>query len=272
VFASGSSIAAARVAVVAARVRRDAPRLNAAELAAALVGTAKPAGQLLSAGAGRPDPAAAARAPAIAEPRMLAFKPPPAERVATVTLVNPGRRPAELRLSAALDSGLRAVPSLRRIRLRPGAAERVTVRLEGRPTRRSGFATGRLEAGPITVPMLVPLAAPPPPRLGKPTTVMRDGQPSGVRFSLGAVDRGDAGIAVEPVGSLRLVMIDAQGKEARELTPPGGAPNLLPGDYSYTLPDAISDELDAGDYRFRVTAQGASGGSATAESPPFTIR
>jgi hypothetical protein len=101
---------------------------------------------------------------------------------------------------------------------------------------------------------------------------MSDGQVSGVRFALGAVDRTDRGIAVEPIGSLRLVMIDAQGKEARELTPPGGAPDLLPGDYSYTLPDELSDELDAGDYRFRVTARGASGGSATAESPPFRIR
>jgi hypothetical protein len=101
---------------------------------------------------------------------------------------------------------------------------------------------------------------------------MRDGQVSGVRFSLGSVRRTAEAIAVEPIGSLRLVMIDARGREARELTPPGGAPDLLPGDYSYTLPDEISDELDAGDYRFRVTARGASGGSASAESPPFRIR
>ncbi|MDQ3934694.1 MAG: hypothetical protein M3340_08710, partial [Actinomycetota bacterium] len=122
----------------------------------------------------------------------------------------------------------------------------------------------------IAVPLLVPLTAPPAPKLGKLTAVAQGGEVSGVRFALGGVDRGKQGIRVEPVGSLRLTLIDARGKEARELTPPGGAPDLLPGDYSYTLPG--DSDLKPGDYRFRAIATGPGGGTATAESAPFTIR
>ena len=279
-FASGSSIAAARVAALAARVHDAAPRLNAPELAAALVGTARPAGPILAAGAGRPSLAAASRAPAIAEPRLLGFEPPAggaggAARTATVTLSNPGRRAADLRLTAALDRGLRAAPSPNRVRLKPGGAARITVRLSG-GARGGGFATGRLTARAggraLAVPLVVPLTAPPAPKLGAPKNVMRQGEVRGVRFSLGSVTRAAGGIAVEPVGALRLAIVDARGKEVRELTPPGGAPDLLPGDYSYTLPDETSDELDPGDYRFRAIASGPTGGEARAESPPFTIR
>jgi hypothetical protein len=289
VFASGSSIAAARVAARAASVRRGAPRLNAEEVAAALVGTARPAGPLLAAGAGRPDPAAARRAPALAEPRVVTFAAPAgggagggapdtAPLTASVTLVNPGRSSADLRLTATLDAGLRVTATPARLTLRPGGSARVQLRVEGRPSRTTGFATGRLTAraapggSAIAVPLLAPLARPPAPKLGRPATVMREGQVAGVRFALGAVRRAGGAIAVEPVGSLRLVMIDARGRAARELTPPGGAPDLLPGDYSYTLPDEISDELDSGEYRFRVVARGPSGGTASADSPPFTIR
>lgn len=284
VFASGTSIAAARVAAAAVRARAAAPRLDARELAAALVGTARPAGPPLAAGAGQANPDAAPKAPALAEPRMVAFPPPPGGS-ATLTLSNPGTRPVELRLAARLSiGGLRVVPARERIRLAGGARERVELRLEGTTARTGGFATGRLTArvarggaepagsaaGSISVPLLVPLGTPPPPKLGRLVTIEREGSVSGVRFSLGAVERTGAATAVEPLGSLRLAIVDPQGKVARELTPPGGAPDLLPGEYSYTLPD--DTELDPGEYRFRVTARGPTGGTATAQSDPFTLR
>jgi hypothetical protein len=274
VFASGSSIAAARVAALAVRVRAAAPRLDARGLAAALVGTARPAGPLLAAGAGRADPSAAARAPALAEPRMVGFPPPPGGS-ATVTLANPGTKPVDLRLSAGLAvRGLRAVPARTSVRIAPGGRERVELRLEGTTASRSGFATGRLVArgggGQITVPLLVPLGTPPPPKLGRLVTTEREGEVTGVRFSLGAVERAGAGTAVEPLGSLRLAIVDQRGAVARELTPPGGAPDLLPGEYAYTLPG--DTDLDPGEYRFRVTARGPTGGTATAQSNPFTLR
>lgn len=274
-FASGTSIAAARVAATAARVRSAAPRLDARELAAALVGTARPAGPTLAAGAGRANPSAAPRAPALASPWMIGFPPPPGGS-ATVTLSNPGTKAVELRLSAALATrGLRVVPARDRVRLAPGARVRVDLNLEGTTARRSGFASGRLTARAasgeqVTVPLLVPLGTPPPPRLGRLVTIQREGRVAGVRFSLGAVRRDAPAVAVEPIGSLRLAIVDPQGKVARELTPPGGAPDLLPGEYSYTLPG--DTELDPGEYRFQVTARGPTGGTATARSDPFTLR
>lgn len=283
VFASGTSIAAARTAAQAARVREAAPRLDARELAAALVGTAtplrdRPGGQaLLIAGAGQADPAAARRAPALAEPRAVGFPPPPGGS-ATVSLSNPGTKAVELRLGATLDApGLRAVPARDRIRLGPGRSARVELRLEGTTARRTGFAPGLLTAraanGAATnVPLLVPLATPPPPRLGHLRTVEREGEVEGVRFAVGAVRRDGNAVAVEPVGSLTLAIVDGRGRVARELTPPGGAPDLLPGEYSYTLASQGDDELDPGEYRFRVTARGPSGGTATAQSDPFTLR
>jgi hypothetical protein len=283
VFASGTSIAAARVAAVAARVRKAAPRLDARQLAAALVGTARPAGAALAAGAGRANPAAAPGAVALAEPRMVAFPPPPGGS-ATLTLSNPSTKPVELTLGAKLEiGGLRVVPARERLKIAGGGREQVELRLEGTTARKSGFASGRLEArvlgsGPaggggsagITVPLLVPLGTPPPPKLGDLVTIQREGQVSGVRFSLGSVTRPGAATAVEPLGSLRLAIVDPRGDVARELTPPGGAPDLLPGEYSYTLPG--DTELDPGEYRFRVTARGPSGGTATAQSDPFTLR
>ena len=56
-----------------------------------------------------------------------------------------------------------------------------------------------------------------------------------------------------------------------ELTPAGGAPDVLPGEYSYTLPPGTARSLH-GDYRFRVRVLGTAGGALTAESPRFTMR
>ena len=283
VFASGTSVAAARVAATAVRARRAAPRLDARELAAALVGTAKPAGDgsastlLLATGAGRADATAAPKAPAVAEPRAVGFPPPPGGSAA-VTLSNPGTRHVDLRLSASLDArGLRAVPARDRVRLAPGVSRRVELRLEGTTARRTGFATGRLTAraangAAIGVPLLVPLATPPPPKVGALRTVAREGAVQGVRFSVGSVERRGGAVAVEPVGSLTLAIVDVRGRVVRELTPPGGAPDLLPGEYSYTLASQAGDDLDPGEYRFRVTARGPSGGTATAQSDPFALR
>jgi hypothetical protein len=263
-------------------LRRRAPRLDAQQLAAALVGTARPAGPPTAAGSGRADEAAAARAPALAEPRAVALERPTrngAARAAggrwtaTVTLVNPGRERVRLRLEATLDKpGLRVRPSPRSATLRPGGSQRVTLRAGGRAG--GAFAAGRLTAKAqdgrfIAVPLLVPLTLARAPHVGHLTTVTQAGEVTGVRFALGSVRRGRAGIEIEPVESLRLVLVDAEGREARELTPPGGAPDLLPGDYSYTLPD--DTDLRPGDYRFRAIAHGVQGSITTVDSEPFRI-
>ena len=102
-------------------------------------------------------------------------------------------------------------------------------------------------------------AAPAPPvPLGPLRLTRRDGKVSGVRFTLGAFDRGDplaGGTSLQPASRLQLALVDADGAVQRRLTPPGGARDLLPAEYAYTLPLKALAKLGAGTYRFRATAR-----------------
>jgi hypothetical protein len=93
-----------------------------------------------------------------------------------------------------------------------------------------------------------------------------------VRFTVGAFDRGDprrngARLAVAE----RLELALTRGERAvRTLTPPGGARELLPGEYAYTLPAGTLRALPRGTYSFRARAH-APGQTAPTEqrSAPF---
>ena len=65
-----------------------------------------------------------------------------------------------------------------------------------------------------------------------------------------------------PVGNLILTL---SGPTKRELTPPGGARDLLPGEYAYTLTDEITSQLRPGVYRFELRARGTAGGEVVAK-------
>jgi hypothetical protein len=91
---------------------------------------------------------------------------------------------------------------------------------------------------------------------------VRGGKPDGVRFVAGSIDRGDKGTSVIPVGNLVLTL---SGPTKRELTPPGGARDLLPGEYAYTLTDEIKSQLAPGRYRFELKARGTAGGEVVSK-------
>lgn len=113
----------------------------------------------------------------------------------------------------------------------------------------------------------------PAPRLGAVTLVREGGEVTGVRFSAGAVRRDGRALAVEPVGRLVLELDPERGGGGRELTPPGGARDLLPGEYAYTLTGSILDELPAGRYRFTIRARGPAGGrQVLRRSDSFQVR
>lgn len=59
---------------------------------------------------------------------------------------------------------------------------------------------------------------------------------------------------VSPVGRLVLDVVRPGGGVVRTLTAPGGAIDLLPGEYAYTLPKAALKDLGRGTYRFRARA------------------
>lgn len=272
-FASGTSVAAARVAAEAARLHLARPDWTPDELAAALAGTAGPL----------PDARRAAAAPALADPRAVTFRRQRPDRPwrasRRVALRNPSDRPVELELSGALPGarGVEIAVAPRRLELAPRARETVTVRLRARNAAERGFHTGALEirAGgrELRLRMAVPVGPPAPAPLGDLELVREGGQVRGVRFTAGAVRGDGAALAVLPLGRLALTLAGADGRAVRELTPPGGASDLLPGEYAYTLTEETLGELPPGDYRFEAEARGPGSGAArsSARSPTFHL-
>jgi subtilase family protein len=240
----GTAIAAARVAGVAAALRAERPRLSPSEAAFALIGTAAPRGEPFAAGGGDPLLQAARAARVVADPPQLVLRP---GESATIRLRAIGARSA-IAVKPPKDLILRGQTPTS-----GGQTLRVAAPADAKAT------AGRIEAGPIAIPFQVVAGEPPPPPLGSLRIITRSGKADGVRFTAGSIKRGDTGASVIPVGNLVLTLT---GPGRRELTPPGGARDLLPGEYAYTLTDEIKSALPAGRYRFVVRARGTAGGQA----------
>ena len=266
-FAAGTSIAAARVAAEAGRLARARPGWTPRQLAAALVGAG--------------DAERAAGAPVLAAPHTLSLPRQPAGRRfvarALLRLENPTRRPQDVRLAGELPDGAQVTAVPPRVRLPPGGARRVRIRVASAAPLSAGFREGELElsAGDSTVrvPLGLPVGPPPPAPLGPLELVREEGRVRGVRFSAGRVRRSGDARAVLPLGRLTLRLVRVDREVVRELTPPGGAADLLPGEYAYTLTGATLRELPAGTYRFVARARGPGSGAARslARSPRFRI-
>ena len=254
-YAAGTSIAAARVAAQAALLRAARPELDARTAAALLAETGRrPAGVPL----GVPDARRAAAAGAVATPHALRV---PAGGRATLTLRNLRGAPVRAALKAkGLD-----VPAV--VRLAASGERRV--RIAAPRGAAPGPRTIAIRAGEteLAVEAFVPPAALPA-RLGPLRLVTDGGRVEGVRFAAGRLRRAPAP-AIEPVGRLVLRL---EGPEDRELTPPGGARDLLPAEYAYTLAREVLGGLPGGSYRFVVRARGPAGGATLVRrSPSFRL-
>jgi hypothetical protein len=234
----GTAIAAARVAGVAGALRAERPQLDPDQAAAALIGTAAPRGEPDAAGGGDPLLQAARATPFVALPAQIAIR-PGATRTVTVASLS-GSSPS----------------------LQPKPVPGLTISATGSTLQIRATAdakgSGRIDLGPVVLPYQVLEVAPPTPPLGTPRVIMRGGKPDGVRFTAGSIQRGDKGTSVVPVGNLILTL---SGPTERELTPPGGARDLLPGEYAYTLTDEIKSQLAKGRYGFVLRARGTAGGT-----------
>jgi hypothetical protein len=248
----GTAISAARVAGVAAALRAERPRLDANQAAAALIGTAAPRGGPEGSGGGDPLLQAARGTPIVGLPAQVLIH--PSETVGV--RIRPVAAPQPLK-----------APSVNGLQLR----------VAGRPGHQVLFVSaaagahgdGRIDLGPIAIPYQVVQDEPPPPPLGRPDVLMSRGKPEGVRFTAGSIARGDKGTSVVPVGNLTLTL---SGPTKRELTPPGGARDLLPGEYAYTLTSEIKSQLQPGRYRFELRARGTAGGRVVMRrSPSFKV-
>jgi hypothetical protein len=273
---SGTSVAAARAAAAAVAVRNAKPGATPDDVAAALIGTAHPLGPVLATGAGELDAARARQATLLVEPATLGLPrasaaPAPVQITRQFTVANQRAQQESVTLAAKLPSPLTATVAPATITLQPGMRQRVTLTVTG--SARAGFASGRItaRAGAATTQATIglPIGPPPPATLGALTLVGN----TGVRFTAGAVEGRGATTAVQPIGNLRLELQDPAGRTARVLTPVGGAPDLLPGEYAYTLTKAARAGLKKGAYSFEATATAPAGGPpVTRNSPSFTIR
>jgi hypothetical protein len=271
-FVAGTSVAAARVAAAAAKLRADEPAADPPEVAARLTSTATARGPLLAAGAGEPDPTAAAVVPVVIEPGIVGLPRQdagePFSARATVTVRNSGGEDASLTPTAELP-GARVSLSPARLEVPAGETRELEITAtatgEGRPP---GHLTGELSAGAGRAILALPVGPPPPAPLDALSVSERDGKPTGVRFTAGAVRRAEGGLEVQPLGDLTLEIVDADGEVVRGLTPPGGARNLLPGEYAYTLTKDARAAIAEGSHRFRATAHGPAGGPAVVRTSP----
>jgi hypothetical protein len=278
---AGTSVAAARAAAAAALLHRRHPSAKPDDLAAALVGTARPLGPPLWTGAGELRPTAALAAGVLIEPATLALPRQPSQHAFTVsrplTIANVGAAAANVKLAARMP-GLSATVAPATLTVAPGGREHVTLTItaagSGRP---AGFAAGRINAtgagAPVSAPVGLPVGPAPPAPLGPLTLVSAGGRTRGVRFTAGALTIRGGARSVVPLGNLRLQLVDASGHVVRELTPIGGSPDLLPAEYAYTLTGSVRSGLARGAYAFVATGRGTAGGpELTRKSPSFTVR
>jgi Subtilase family len=102
------------------------------------------------------------------------------------------------------------------------------------------------------------------------------GEVVGVKFTLGAFERGDplaGGTTIEPASRLELELIDATDAVKQTLTPPDGARDLLPAEYAYRLTSQALKDLAPGRYRFKATARAPRRAApATRTSEAFRVR
>jgi len=276
----GTGVAAARAAIEAARLFRERPNASPGELRAALTAGAEPDPRLPARGAGtgalrQPPPGTAIVARTI--PARRADPCPGTAACVRVQLSNQGATAASLALSVLPDEGTRAALAGARVTIPPGGRREAEIDIAGAE---GGLAAGRLVAraeGGATVlahAFAIPTGRPAPPPLGELTLERRGDRVRGVRFTLGAFERGDplaAGSRVVLTERLALTLVDtASGAVVRRLTPPRGARELLPAEYAYTLPAGVLGDLGPGRYAFRAVARSPRGGPpATARSEPF---
>ena len=233
--AGGTAIAAAHVAAAAAKYARAHPELSPQQLRAALIAAADP--QNL--------PADRAGAGVVREPTSGITADPPTQESGAldpiaVDLNATSSTPLQLRATGG------ATVQPQTLTVTPGAPAAVTVRLP-----KPGTTTGRLEAlasgGKVvaSVPWLIHPDQVEPIAVG-PLKVDRNGRR--VRFTLGAFKRG-AQTEVQVAEKLILDLVDGNGHIKRTLTFPGGARELMPAEYAYTLPSS-----QAGTFRVRAWA------------------
>jgi subtilisin family serine protease len=268
--ATGSSAAAAVVAGAVALVKQARPQLDARELRAVLVGSAKALGEPTTrAGAGLVDPTGATEAELAVAPSTVAFGRGSSKEwstARTITVTNVSRRTLDVGFASVADQvgapvAFTAAPAT--LNLGPGASAQVTLGINA-PGGVGNGASGVLLAttgnsAPVRIPWAVGRRPDTAAGLVGSVSISNwefepsNAAPSVVVFRAGRADPAGSG-SIEPVGLLEVEVWTQEGKKLGVIA---RLRDLLPGRYALGLTgrDANGKVLPAGTYVLKLRAQ-----------------
>jgi hypothetical protein len=286
VTVSGTSVAAAVVAGVAARLAHSRPALGAADLRSALVATARPLGgaSLSAQGTGVVDGGRASVTELVADRASISFGRGSGDGWQgrrTLTVRNVSTRALTVDAFARARSRgivLRLQP--RRLRIPAGreAKIRVAVRVTG--LARTDVVSGRIRIGPrgsqpLVVPWSVLLAPPPDDLIGNIELSERRFEPSDLTpavlsVRLGTIERVRGRDVLQPVRRLDVFLVEDEGPVVGLLA---RLRAVLPGQYAFGLTGRGPDgnRLAPGRYRLRLLAWPEAGGPPARRTVRFAV-
>ena len=286
VTVSGTSVAAAVAAGVAARLAHSRPALDAAGLRSALVATARPlrGASLASQGTGVVDGGRASVTEVVADRASISFGRGAGDgwhRRRTLTLRNVSTRALTVDVVAkARGRGVVLRLQPRRLRIPPGreAELRVTARVAA--VARADVVSGRIHvrprgSQPLVVPWSVLLAPPPDDLIGAVELSERSFEPSDLTpavlsVRLGTIERVRGRDVIQPVHRLDVLLADGDGKVVGLLA---RLRDVLPGQFAFGLTGRGPDgnRLAPGRYRLRLVAWPEPSGTPATRTVRFAV-
>jgi minor extracellular serine protease Vpr len=286
VTVSGTSVAAAVVAGVAARLAHSRPALDAADLRSALVATARPlrGASLSSQGAGVVDGARASVTELVADRASISFGRGTGDGWQgrrTLTLRNVSTRALTVDAFARTRGRgivLRLQP--RRLRIPPGREAQVRVTARVAELAGADVVSGLIRIGPrgsqsLVVPWSVLLAPPPDDLIGDIELSERSFEPSDftpalLSIRLGTIERVRGRDEIQPVRRLDIFLAEDAGEVLGLLA---RLRDALPGQYAFGLTGRGPDgnQLASGRYRLRLVAWPEAGGPPVTRTVRFAV-
>jgi Subtilase family len=286
VTVSGTSVAAAVVAGVAARLAHSRPALHAADLRSALVATARPlrGASMSSQGTGVVDGVRASVTELVADRASISFGRGTGDGWQgrrTLTLRNVSTRALTVDAFARTRGRgivLRLHP--RRLRIPAGREARIRVTARVADLAKADVVSGRIRIGPrgsqpLVVPWSVLLAPPPDDLIGdialsEPRFEPSDLTPAVLSVRLGTIERVRGRDVLQPVRRLDIFLAEDEGGLVGLLA---RLRDVLPGQYAFGLtgrgPDGI--QLSSGRYRLRLVAWPEAGGPPATRTVRFAV-
>ena len=286
VTVSGTSVAAAVVAGVAARLANSRPALDAEGLRSALVATARPlrGSSLEAQGTGVVDGGRAAATELVADRASISFGRGAGDGWQgrrTLTLRNVSTRALMVdTYTRARGPGIVLRLEPKRVRIPPGRAARIRVTARVAELAKADVVDGLIRIAPrgsqpLVVPWSVLLAPPPPDLIGKIELSERSFEPSDLTpavlsVRLGTIERVRGRDVLQPIHRLDVYLAEDEGSVVGLLA---RLRDVLPGQFAFGLTGRGPDgnRLAPGRYRLRLVAWPEAGGPPARRTVRFAV-